>query len=232
MKKPWIDGSKELLIHAAKHLVDKSDFDKRIAFISIDNAVELIIKTYLGLPKRIRLNSGPSRRELQNAENSFPTYLDLLEQYDSKKLTGISLEDIEWYHRLRNQLYHSGNGITVELAKVETYFEIAKALYQSLFEEEIIIQYNLEPSTDLGLFMEKWIKFESKMRSNLPPKNNEYAYYWKREYLEKIDPKLVSVFNELSEFRNGVIHGIINPTHEEFVEMIKNIDFIDKKISP
>lgn len=230
MDKPWIDGAKELLIHASKHLKDKSDFDKRIAFISIDNAVELAIKTYLGLPKRIRLNNGPSRKELQDAENSFPTYLDLLEKYDSNKLIGISLEDIEWYHRLRNQLYHAGNGITVELSKVETYFEISKALFENLFGEKFIIQDNLEITTDIGLFVEKWIKFESKLRSKLPPKKDNYAYYWRRDFIKTIDPNLLTVFNEVSDFRNKVVHGIFDPSSEELQKMISNIELLNSRI--
>ena len=50
MKNPWIDGPRELLQHAIDHLTQGDDFDRRVAMISIDNAVELTIKTYLGLP--------------------------------------------------------------------------------------------------------------------------------------------------------------------------------------
>jgi hypothetical protein len=109
MEKPWTDGSKELLTHALDHLAGKSDFDRRVAFISIDNAVELIIKTFLGLPKRIKKCSGPNKKELDEAENSFPELLNILEKFNKDKIVGIKLEDIEWYHRIRNQLYHSGN---------------------------------------------------------------------------------------------------------------------------
>lgn len=54
--------------------------------------------------------------------------MDGLEEFASDKLTGIELGDIEWFHRLRNQLYHDGNGITVEKEKVETYAAISKIL--------------------------------------------------------------------------------------------------------
>jgi hypothetical protein len=53
LKKPWITGPRELLVHGLQHLDLATDFDSRIAMISIDNSVELMIKTYLGLPKRI-----------------------------------------------------------------------------------------------------------------------------------------------------------------------------------
>jgi hypothetical protein len=71
-QRPWTSGPRELLDHAIGHLHNRGPFDYRIAMISIDNAVELAIKTYLGLPKRVRGLDGPSRQRLQDAGTSFP----------------------------------------------------------------------------------------------------------------------------------------------------------------
>jgi hypothetical protein len=229
MEKPWIDGPKELLQHAIEHISGTSDFDRRIAFISIDNSVELSIKTYLALPRRIRNQEGPTRKELQDAENSFPTYLDLLEHYGQDKLLEIKLNDIEWYHRLRNQLYHNGNGLTVDKAILESYFEIAKSLFESLFEHKLIKQ-DFSYTTSFGKFMEKWTLFERELKEILPPKNNEYAYYWKRNFLDAIDSGLVPIFNEVMNFRNEVVHGTNIPAAEDFDQMISKIDFINDAI--
>src|SRR5258706_2191475 len=97
--KPWVSGPKELLDHAIEHLPLGSAFDHRIALISIDNAVELMIKTFLGLPERARGTPGPSRKELELAGQSFPDLLDLLEKHAADKIQGFELGDIEWYHR-------------------------------------------------------------------------------------------------------------------------------------
>ena len=51
MKATWASGSIELLKHADSHIDLDTAFDKRIAFISIDNCVETIIRTYISLPK-------------------------------------------------------------------------------------------------------------------------------------------------------------------------------------
>jgi hypothetical protein len=230
MEKPWIEGSRELLKHAVEHMSNASDFDRRIAFISIDNSIELSIKTYLSLPKRIRKKIGPSRKELQDAENSFPTYLDLIEKYDLDKLSSISLDDVEWYHRLRNQLYHNGNGLTVDKSKVEAYFEIAKTLYESLFNEILPEQQNVSYTTALGLFMAKWSSFEKEFRAKLPPKDGQLAYYWKRDFLKNIDKNLVPTFDEIMRFRNEVVHGNETPTVDEFNNIILKINFIKQKI--
>ncbi|GIO40334.1 hypothetical protein [Paenibacillus apis] len=53
MTKPWVDGLRELLQHGLEHLHDGSEFDLPIAMISIDNSVELMLKIYPGLPKRL-----------------------------------------------------------------------------------------------------------------------------------------------------------------------------------
>ena len=106
MPSPWTDGPCELLRHAADHLSLGGDFDRRIAMISVDNAVELTVRTYLGLSARARGTPGPSRRELESASESFPELLNLLQVYAADKIVALSLDDIEWYHRLRNQLYH------------------------------------------------------------------------------------------------------------------------------
>ena len=48
-----------------------NDVNRRLAMISIDNAVELMIKTYLGLPKRIT-GLGISRKDFQDISESSP----------------------------------------------------------------------------------------------------------------------------------------------------------------
>lgn len=39
IQKPWVTGPKELLNHGLQHLELDTDFDSRMAMISIDNAV-------------------------------------------------------------------------------------------------------------------------------------------------------------------------------------------------
>lgn len=230
MDKPWIDGPKELMMHAAEHLNSKSDFDRRIAFISIDNAVELSIKTFLSLPKRIRKVDGPKRQEVTDAENSFPASIDLLEKYFANKVSDISLEDIEWYHRIRNQLYHAGNGVTVDLSKVEAYFEIAKGLFNCLYDEELLNNFQFAYTTNIGKFMQAWTEFNKNLRAKLPPRNGEYAYYWKRNYLSNIDPTLVSIYNEVVEFKDHIARGELDSTTNDYKRFIEKIEHLRVRI--
>lgn len=149
---PWASGISEILKHGLSLLDKDTDTNRRLAMISIDNAVELMIKTYLGLPKRV-VGFNISRKELAEITSGFPDLLDGLEKYGNTKLRGLNLGEIEWYHRLRNELYHNGNGLTVEREKVLVYSELAKLLFRNLFNYEIIH----EPSNEeiLGLFLRK-----------------------------------------------------------------------------
>ena len=126
--------------------------------LNIDNAVEQVIKTYLGLPKRITGVSVSKKRYDEFSQN-FSELLGALEQYDGGKLVGINLGEIEWYHRLRNQLYHEGNGLTVERSKVETYAALAKVLFRNLFSEEVGVGEPPE-SELLGEFLMAWAELE------------------------------------------------------------------------
>jgi len=93
--------------------------------------------------------------------------LDALEKYAPDKLTGIDLGDIEWYHRLRNQLYHQGNGLTVERTKVEIYAQLANTLFENLFGVKLV--QKISDSTELfGEFMTAWRDLEMALNEAFP----------------------------------------------------------------
>ena len=68
---PWAAGQREILEHGTGLLRKDSDKNRRLALLSVDNAVELTIKTYLGLPKRISGINVP-RKEYAEFSESFP----------------------------------------------------------------------------------------------------------------------------------------------------------------
>ncbi len=158
MVAPWASGPGEILQHGLSLLTKDSDVNRRLAMLSIDNSVELMIKTYLGLPKRATKLS-ISRREYFEICESFTKLLDALEQYAADKVAGIDLAEIEWYHRLRNELYHQGNGLTVERNKVEVYAGLARLLFRNLFGHDLQVVEDDSYAT-LGEFMSAWMRLE------------------------------------------------------------------------
>ena len=149
-KRPWSSGPMEILQHGINLLNKDSDTNRRLAMLSIDNSVELMIKTYLGLPQRVtgvRL----SRKEYEEVSESFPRLLDAIEKHAQDKMKGFDISEMEWYHRLRNELYHQGNGLTVEREKVLAYAEIGKGLFRQLFGHGISSAGVELPRRDLTL---------------------------------------------------------------------------------
>ena len=97
MEDTWASGAIELLQHADSHIDEGTVFDKRMAFISIDNCVETCIRTFISLPRSLSKVKFP-RAEVDAAGNSFPKLLDLLIKYASPRLTGLDPGDVEHYH--------------------------------------------------------------------------------------------------------------------------------------
>jgi len=216
--KPWTSGPRELLEHSIEHFEKGSAFDYRISFISIDNSVELMIKTYLGLPNRIRQCKGPSRRKLSEASNSFPDLLDLLEELFSEKIEGIDLGDIEWYHRIRNTLYHDGNGVTVDKEKVDSYLQISVILFNSLFEEEFNTDTPIEPVSVVGEIVLRSSQLEHNLnilyKEHFPEEGERRVSILRA--VEKLSSKgvlpqkLVNQINESRKVRNEAVHNTGN----------------------
>jgi hypothetical protein len=214
-EKPWASGPGEILQHGLLLLREDSDKNRRLALLSIDNAVELMIKTYLSLPRRVTgLNI--SRKEYAEISESFPRLLDAIEQHSSEKLSGIDLGEIEWYHRLRNELYHQGNGLTVERNKVEVYAELAKILFKNLFGIEIDTSKNESPIQELmGKFLATWVQVEKrawevldKFRDKSKPREKFSINVFTELINQKIvDSTTAQKINSLRQLRNGVAHG-------------------------
>jgi hypothetical protein len=135
---PWTWGPGEILRHALSLLRRDSDTNRRLALISTDNAVELMIKTYLRLPKRVTgLDIG--RREFEEIGESFPKLLEALERHASGKLKGIDSDVVFYYHQTRNRLYHEVGALVPPRRDCEGYVELARHLFRNLFGHDLEI---------------------------------------------------------------------------------------------
>lgn len=237
---PWTSEPREILQHGLSLLRDDSDSNRRLAMLSIDNAVELIIKTYLGLPKRV-IDIHISRKKFAEISESFPEMLDALEEHADQHLEGIDLGEIEWFHRLRNQLYHQGNGLTVAREQAEVYAELAKLLYGNLFGEELPVVYEYQDEHQLlGEFIAAWVEFE-KLVAALSHNNMDMLAITKgrpRPPILAVNELIkLKVFSEQDaqtihytrKLRNEVVHGV-NDFHDAITpKLIKDLrNIIDK----
>jgi uncharacterized protein YutE (UPF0331/DUF86 family) len=225
-EKPWCQGPKELLKHASEHIKSGRDFDVRIAFISIDNAIELMIKTYIELPERI---TGLKflKKDREEAFENFHRLLNALENNVKGLLSKEEFGDIEYFHTLRNKLYHEGSGLTIDKEKVTAYLAIAELLYDKLFFSE---KEKKEYKTLTEEFIFLWNDLEELILQiisvELGIKNPEI-----RQINTLVDRGLISNktlidIDELRQYRNKLIHGFTKVNAEDLEKQVKTMSKI------
>jgi hypothetical protein len=210
---PWATGPGEILQHGLTLLHQDTETSRRLAMLSIDNAVELSMRTYLGLPRRIS-GLAITRKEYQEISESFPDLLDALEKHAPQSvLEGIDLGEIEWFHRLRNELYHQGNGLTVEKYKVEVYSELARLLYNRLFGQELELKSDKHTEA-LGKFLTSWFEVDSviasireELRMNQDSTRTSLATLHYLYHQKRIGDDLMARYTKLNSIRNELVHG-------------------------
>src|ERR1039458_10195023 len=108
---PWTDGPFELLVHAEMHLRAGEGFDRRIALISFDNAIEVAIATYLTLHPIQRGERKYKNDDVEKWLANYHSKLDFLaiELTERKLPWQVEHSHIIWAHAQRNEQYHGGN---------------------------------------------------------------------------------------------------------------------------
>jgi hypothetical protein len=133
---PWANGPFELLVHAEGHLRGGEDFDRRIALISFDNAIEVAITTYLTLHPIQRGNRTYPTNDVEKWLNNYHTKLDFLGVELAARNLGwdVDRSHIIWCHDHRNEQYHGGNKGTPEKNVLALIRKAALWLFAVLFE--------------------------------------------------------------------------------------------------
>lgn len=207
----WASGPGEVLRHGVSLLEEDSDSNRRLALISIDNSVELMLQTYITLPQRVT-GLELSRRDREDICKNFPSLLDGIEQYANDKIIGLDLGEIEWFHRLRNNLYHQGNGLTVVRSQVEFYAELAQKLFVGLFEIELEVN-DTRNMHKFGIFMDSWVSIEKSLASLSDDARKYPSQRTVHKLVEegKITRSQAAQMEEIRQIRNKLVHGQSEP---------------------
>jgi hypothetical protein len=160
---PWARGPFELLLHAEMHLRDGNDFDRRIALIGFDNAIEVTITTYLTLNPLQRQNRCYTKSDCDHWLNNYHTKLDFLEEECGKR--GIApvyaKAEFVWYHDIRNGQYHGGSATIPQAQDLEAIRRAALWVFALLFDV-----------SDLDAILEERVKEAA--GKPLPSRTEEY----------------------------------------------------------
>lgn len=226
---PWMRGPFELIRHADGHVKEAGDTDRRIALIGFDNAIEVCIDVFINLHPKLRKGIQITTEEKNKMANNYHAKIEFLDKYVQAQNIPlvIPFEAIVWYHQLRNELYHSGNGMVPEMHVLEGAELAAIAVFQALFDADISSvlgqasalaqkQASNIPSfhaNDQMEFLRAYIDFEKTLSEYVLIRKGEANIFSAREmwsYFAKNNPTNIIThreFEKVSRLRNNIVHG-------------------------
>jgi hypothetical protein len=176
----WARGPCEVFRHADEHLRLGSYFDRRMALVGFDNAIEIAIDVYVSLPPELRGRISLPRNEVEALRSSsfqekIRWLFDFVNSHDIP--LAVSRDELVFFHSKRNIIYHSGNGLTPDPFIVDNARRVAREVLVALYGEDAVAQHTKPPLADPGVdpeqqrladadaadfrFLRQWIDFES-----------------------------------------------------------------------
>mgnify|MGYP003678488566 CR=1 FL=1 len=132
----WQKAPVKIVSEAIYHAEKQNEEDNLISFLLLDVGAEMLFKTYLGLPKHI---TGSITLEDERYNIIRKGFHGVIEGVKNSR-QGISAKElarVEFFHGLRNKLYHQGNGLTVQRSHLDEYIAIIKSLFKQLLKVDI-----------------------------------------------------------------------------------------------
>lgn len=134
--KPWAYGPFELLLNAELHYRVGEDFDRRIAMVGFDNAIEVAITTYLGLHPMQRGNREYQRANVDQWLGNYHTKIGFFfQECTTRQIAAACQQDeIVWYHDVRNGQYHKGGANVPQRRELDGVRAAAMEVFAILFD--------------------------------------------------------------------------------------------------
>jgi hypothetical protein len=135
--KPWVRAPFEVLLHAEMHYQQDEDFDRRIAMIGFDNAIEFAIATYLNLKPIHRGGKSYPNEKVQTWLAKYESRITFFsEECCNRGVVMVAeLEEVIWVHNLRNEQYHGGGPSYPGKKDLDAARAFALQVFSVLFDE-------------------------------------------------------------------------------------------------
>ena len=133
---PWVYGPLELIKHAEEHQQANGDFDRRMALIGYDNAIEVSISTYLQLHPSQRGGAEYTKEHVKQWLTNYHSLLDFFFgefMETSSQTPPIARQAFLHYHNLRNNLYHEGRNFVPPERDIQGARAAALYIFSTLF---------------------------------------------------------------------------------------------------
>ncbi|MCK4558618.1 MAG: hypothetical protein KAV45_02470 [Calditrichia bacterium] len=221
---PWQSGPIELFKFALENLKNPNEINQRISFLLFDIGVETLFKTYLILPEEVTRTPLPYAERKKYANGNFHDLLKGIKLAANTKINETDLHHVKFYHNIRNNLYHQGNGITVRQDYVNGYATTATTLLKQLLEIDLtnLIAIETSMNQENSLTKETLINIRKELVEGISRLRDLV-----RLFTEKIEPKLIypSTVGKLNEIATGINVSTFPSKLEEFRTLIeKNLN--------
>lgn len=168
---PWALGPFEIILHAEMHYRNGEDFDRRVAIVGFDNAIEVAIHTYLNLHPIQRQNRTYQKADVEKWMDNFHTKIEFFEtEVQSRGMTMVcDKAKFIWYHEVRNGQYHVGGATIPQARELDAIREAALWVFSVLFD-----------APNIASLLEQHLASQS--TDNLPQRNDDDDRLIDREY--------------------------------------------------
>jgi hypothetical protein len=132
--KPWVEDAIEQIATADVLNCAGTSTGERLAYIVCDNAVEFIMIAYVEKHAQL-VYTKIKPKDWAVTKSKFHSLLNFV--VANASVMNSHQSDIQTNHDTRNNLYHTGQPLSVKSAHVEKYLVIARDLVQILFSEKL-----------------------------------------------------------------------------------------------
>jgi hypothetical protein len=132
--KPWVEDAIEQIATADVLNCAGTSTGERLAYIVCDNAIEFMMIAYVEKQAQL-VHTKIKPRDWDLAKSKFHSLLNFVVA-NASAVSGHQ-SDIQTNHDTRNNLYHTGQPLSVKSTHVEKYLVIARDLVHILFSEKL-----------------------------------------------------------------------------------------------
>lgn len=147
---PWQKTARNLILYAYRFQKATDEFERQVGYLLLDVGVETLFRVFVtqpgtetktGYTKRDKIAKGTvDKTNIQKNEISlsafdelaFHTLVETVKQIAGDKVNKDELNKVEYFHNIRNKIYHLGDGIVPTKENFEEYLGLAQTLLQNL----------------------------------------------------------------------------------------------------
>jgi len=142
---PWQTTPTRLIQFGLEFLEEYTKYhDKLVAFLLIDVGIESLFKIYLSLDKEVTKSKVSYEKRQKAIKGSFYLLVETVKESTADQIDNDIFEEVKYYHKIRNKLYHQGDGVLPSKINLRKYGEISKNLLKEL------LNVDLFPSGEFG----------------------------------------------------------------------------------